>query len=64
MNEHELGISDRSKDLCRRMLEKKHAPPENTIFYDEVFDEACRKLRNKNEARIIQDIARLLVPSA
>jgi hypothetical protein len=64
MNEHELGISDRSKDLCRRMLEKKHAPPENTIFCDEVFDGACRKLRNKNEARIIQDIARLLVPSA
>ncbi|KAI9874229.1 MAG: hypothetical protein M1830_010044 [Pleopsidium flavum] len=65
MNEHELGISDRSEALCRRLLEKKHAPPENTIFCDDqTFDEACRKLRGKNEARIIQDIARLLVPSA
>jgi len=40
MTEHELGISDRSKNLCRRLLEKKHAPLENTIFCDETFDEA------------------------
>ena len=64
MTEHKLGISDRSKSLCRRLLEKNHAPPENTIFCDEAFDEACRKLRGENESRIIQAFARLLVTSA
>lgn len=64
MSDHELGISDASKMLCRRLLEKQHTHPKNTIFSDKAFEKACRKLRGKNEARIIQDIARLLVPSA
>ncbi|KAI9726547.1 MAG: hypothetical protein M1834_008989 [Cirrosporium novae-zelandiae] len=63
MIKSELGISDVSKSLCHRLLEKKYAVPENTIFRDGAFDEACQKLRDKNEARIMQDIARLLVPS-
>jgi len=65
MNDHELGISDRSESLCRRLLEKKHAHPENTIFRDDqTFKEACRKLQGRNEAKIIQVMGQLLVPSA
>lgn len=64
MDKSEQGITDASKALCRNLLKDKYATPENTIFGDSVFDNACRKLQDKNEARIIQDVARLLVPSA
>lgn len=64
MDKSEQGITDASRCLCRKLLHKKCATPENTIFQDNAFDDACRKLQDKNEARIIQDIARLLVPSA
>ncbi|KAL6405710.1 hypothetical protein AUP68_10847 [Ilyonectria robusta] len=39
-------------------------PRRRTIFDDMIFVDACRNLRGKNEARIIQDISRLIVPSA
>jgi len=64
MDKSELGITSASKSLCRTLLETKYATPENTIFRDDAFDGACRRLQDKNEARILQDIARLLVPSA
>ena len=64
MDKSEQGISDASKTLCRNLLERKYVTPENTIFGDNVFDKACRKVQDKNEARILQDITRLLVPSA
>lgn len=64
MDKSEQGIADASKTLCRNLLKNKYATPKNTIFGDNAFDNACRKLQDKNEARIIQDITRLLVPSA
>ncbi|KAK4641689.1 hypothetical protein QC761_0076660 [Podospora bellae-mahoneyi] len=38
--------------------------PKETLFDDDIFVDACRNLHNKNEARIIQDISRLIVPAA
>lgn len=64
MNMWEQGITDTSKTLCRNLLETKYATPENTIFRDNAFNNACQKLQDKNEARILLDINRLLVPSA
>lgn len=64
MDKSEQGITDASKSLCRKLLQKKYVTPENTIFQDNAFDNACRKLQDKNESRIIQDVTRLLVPSA
>lgn len=60
----EQGITDAGKTLYRSLLETKYATPENTIFGDNAFREACEKLQDKNETRIIQDVTRLLVPSA
>ena len=57
------GITDDSKILCTRLLASKYTTPKDTLFCDDVFPTACRNLRDKNEARVIQDIARLLVPS-
>ena len=63
MDESELGITDASKVLYQSLLETKCAIPKDTLFRDDAFLEACKNLRDKNEARIIQDIGRLLVPS-
>ncbi|POS75609.1 hypothetical protein DHEL01_v206003 [Diaporthe helianthi] len=46
------------------MLEGDHDLPQGTIFDSDVFERAYSNFHNKNEARIIQDISRLLVPSA
>ena len=63
MDESQLGIMDASKLLYQNLLRKEYTTPKATLFRDDVFHTACRNLRDKNEARIIQDIARLLVPS-
>jgi len=63
MDESELGITDVSKVLYQNLLETKCTTPKDTLFRDDAFPSACRNLRDKNEARIIQDVGRLLVPS-
>ena len=63
IDKSELDIMDTSKSLCRTLLEKEQTVPKDSLFYDDIFDRACRKLQDKNEARVIQDIARLIVPS-
>ncbi|KAL7818372.1 hypothetical protein V8C26DRAFT_55773 [Trichoderma gracile] len=64
MEESELGVAHESKLLCKDLLERKQAYPENSLFRDDIFELTCRKIRNKNEARVTQDISRLIVPSA
>ena len=51
-------------EVCRHLLETRVTTPEGTLFRDDIFDKSCQKLQGKNEARIIQDISHLLVPSA
>lgn len=63
MDESKLGVTDASKALHEDLLKKEYTTPKETLLRDDVFDTACRNLRDKNEARIILDIARLLVPS-
>ncbi|KAK3340983.1 hypothetical protein B0H65DRAFT_474215 [Neurospora tetraspora] len=64
MDISELGITDTSKQLIRDLLNGKQSVPQGTLFDDPIFVNACRNLENKNEARIIQDVSRLIVPSA
>ncbi|KAI4246851.1 MAG: hypothetical protein L6R42_009794, partial [Xanthoria sp. 1 TBL-2021] len=63
MEDSEQTTTDASKALCQKLLARKYITPTDTLFRDGVFPIACRNLRDKNEARVIQDIARLLVPS-
>lgn len=63
MDESKLGITDASKVLSQNLLKKEHPTPKDTLFRDDIFPTACRNLQDKNEARIILDIARLLAPS-
>ncbi len=64
MYESDLGITEGSKDLYQHLLRSEQAVPKHSLFRDDLFKKACRKLEDRNEARVIQDIARLIVPSA
>ncbi|KAM4061253.1 reverse transcriptase [Hirsutella rhossiliensis] len=64
MDISELGVTNTSKQLIRDLLSDGQSVPQGTLFDDDIFVDACRNLENKNEARIIQDISRLIVPSA
>ncbi|KAK2811631.1 hypothetical protein FQN50_001973 [Emmonsiellopsis sp. PD_5] len=64
MDESEFEVTEKSKDFCRMLLNEKQTTPEDTIFQSAWFRKACQKLRGKNESRIVQDISRLIVPSA
>ncbi|GAB0133846.1 hypothetical protein EsDP_00002240 [Epichloe bromicola] len=64
MDTSELGITDSSKRIIQDLLGGDQLFPKDTIFDDSVFVDACRNLRSRNEARVIQDISRLIVPSA
>ncbi|KAL2045855.1 hypothetical protein ABVK25_012005 [Lepraria finkii] len=59
-----LGITDISRELCRTLLEKEQTIPQDTLFRDDLFDETCRKIRDRNETMVIRDIGLLIVPSA
>ncbi|KAI0872477.1 hypothetical protein GGS24DRAFT_491490 [Hypoxylon argillaceum] len=59
-----FGITDTSKDFIQTLLGGEITVPKETLFDDDIFVNTCNNLENKNEARVIQDISRLLVPSA
>ena len=64
MDKSDLGITDASKNYCRTLLEKEQTVPQDSLFRDDVFDKACRKIQDRNEAMVIRDISSLIVPSA
>lgn len=64
MDVDEKGIKDESKSLCRTLLEDDQTLPQNSLFHDDLFKAICRKIQNRNEALVIQDFTRLIVPSA
>lgn len=59
-----LDIISSSKALSKTLLEAQQAVPVDSLFRDDIFEAACQKIHNKNEARVIQDISRFIVPSA
>ncbi|KAK0264025.1 hypothetical protein LTR91_022791 [Friedmanniomyces endolithicus] len=64
MGKHEAGVGDVSKSFHRKLLDTEQTLPDDSLFRDDLFDKACQNLQNKNEAKIVQDISRLIVPSA
>ncbi|TGO54959.1 hypothetical protein BCON_0099g00240 [Botryotinia convoluta] len=64
MRKSDLGIADTSKTVCRTLLEAEQIVPEDSLFQDDLFEETCEMIQDRNEAKVIQDIARLIVPSA
>ena len=64
MEKSDIGITDVSKSLCRRLLESEQDVPKDSLFRDDLFDRTCRKIQDRNETMVIRDIALLIVPSA
>jgi hypothetical protein len=64
MVKSKLDVTSESKSLCKNLLERKQVFLENSLFRDDLFDSTCQKIHNKNEARVIRDISRLIVSSA
>lgn len=64
MDEHQAGITDKSRNTCRTLLETQQVVPEDTLFRDDLFQDTCKRIRNRNEARVIRDISLFIVPSA
>lgn len=64
MNKDKEGPRKESKDLCRNLLELGQSVPDLARFSDHVFESTCQRIQGKNEAKVIQDITRLIVPSA
>ncbi|KAK4981245.1 hypothetical protein LTR28_000001 [Elasticomyces elasticus] len=64
MDKSERGITDTSKSLCINLLEEEQTVPLESLFRDDLFETTCRKLRDRNEAMVVRDIALLIVPSA
>ncbi|KAI9670772.1 MAG: hypothetical protein M1817_003883 [Caeruleum heppii] len=64
MSDCPAGIAAASQQLCRRLLETPTALPEDTLFRPDLFAETCSMLDARNEAKVVQDVARLIVPSA
>ncbi|OAR00251.1 hypothetical protein LLEC1_03468 [Akanthomyces lecanii] len=64
MNKSSLDITTNSKAVCASLLENQQEVPEVSLFLDDIFESTCRKIVGRNEARVIQDISRLIVPSA
>ena len=64
MENSHMGITDASKSLCRRLLESEQDVPKDSLFRDDLFERTCQNIQDRNEAMIIKDITRLIVPSA
>ena len=66
MQEYRQGIEKDSKNECQTLLNTDQTVPKDsdTLFRDDWFQATCEKLRDRNGARVVNDIARLIVPSA
>jgi hypothetical protein len=57
MHKSDLGIADTSKTVCQTLLKAQQIVPEDSLFQDDLFDETCEMIQDRNEAKVIQDIA-------
>ncbi|EAS36605.3 uncharacterized protein CIMG_01959 [Coccidioides immitis RS] len=59
------GITAKSQALIHSILNTcEHQVPQHSLFNDDIFKVTCEKLQGENGARVIQDVSRLIVPSA
>ena len=63
MRKERQGPIEESRTLCRILLEEEQPVPKESLFDKEIFEDTCEDIRNRNEAKVIRDIAPLIVPS-
>ncbi len=59
-----VGAEDSSKDLCQKLLENEQPIPQDTLFRDDLFEETCYSVQDRNEAMVVRDILPLICPPA
>ena len=64
MDVSRLGITSESKTMCENLLRGAQDVPRHSLFRDDLFELTMRKMRTRNETRVIRDISLLIVPSA
>lgn len=64
LSEHKEGVTRESTDRYQLLLETDNDVPNDSLFRDDLFKATCEEIRNRNEAKVIQDVSRLIVPSA
>lgn len=64
MKEWKRGITDASRRNYQVLLDTEQTIPKDSLFRDDLFKAICEKQQGRNEAIVIQDITRLIVPSA
>ncbi|KAF2452528.1 hypothetical protein BDY21DRAFT_157141 [Lineolata rhizophorae] len=64
MQNSDLGITENSRAMCLDLLRAEQTVPAESLFRDDIFRRTCQNIEDRNEARIVQDITRLIVPSA
>lgn len=62
--ESDLGVTDACKATCQALLDTTQSVPQDSLFRDDLFQTTCRNIEERNEARVVDDIGRLIVPSA
>ena len=63
MGKTDVTTTSSYKTFSKDLLIAKQPTPQDSIFWDDRFKDALVNIRNRNEAQVIQDIGRLIVPS-
>ena len=64
MDESDIGIIEQSKTTYLDLLASDQTVPKDSLFRDDLFKQTCRRVEDKNEARVIRDLTPLIAPSA
>ena len=64
MRESDLSITEKSKAIYQNLLSSAQTVVQDSLFRDDRFKTTLSKIHNENEAMVLQDITRLIVPSA
>ena len=56
IDEFKLGIIKGSNKGYQALLNAEQPVPKDSLFHNDLFKSTCRKIRDRNEARVIQDI--------
>ena len=63
MDKSDLGVTNTSLTWCKTLLNSEQTVPKDSLFRDDRFEATCRKVQDRNEARVIRSISPYIVPS-
>lgn len=64
MDVSRLGITSKNKIACKYLLSEAQDVPLDLLFRDDLSESTMRKIRDRNETRVVRYISLLIVPSA